>query len=78
MNRWVALLLAIVGGAAVGWAATLGAAGAIGGFLWIFVYGDNEWPAWTNSAGGIAAFAVGLAVWVIVGLSIWRKLMQRA
>lgn len=78
MNRWLALVLAVAIGAVAAWAATLGAAGAIGGILWIFVYGDNEWPAWTNTGGGIAAFLVGLAVWIAVGLAIWRKLTARA
>jgi hypothetical protein len=37
VNRWLALLIAVVASAAVAWAATLFAAGAIGGILWIFV-----------------------------------------
>jgi hypothetical protein len=78
VNRWLALLIAVVASAAVAWAATLFAAGAIGGILWIFVYGDNEWPAWTNVGGGIAAFLVGLAVWIIVGMAIWRRLTPRS
>ena len=73
MNRWVVLLMAIVGGAIAAWGATLGFAGALGGFLWIFVFGDDPWPTWTNYAGGIAAFAVGAATWVIVGRAIWLR-----
>ena len=73
MNRWVVLLMAIVGGAIAAWGATLGFAGALGGFLWIFVFGDDPWPAWTNYAGGIAAFAVGAATWLIVGRAIWLR-----
>ena len=44
MNR-IAALLAIVGGAAVALGVLMIGTGAVAGLLWIFVFGDDPWPA---------------------------------
>ena len=73
MNRWVALLLAVVGGAAGAWAATLLFTGALFGFLWIFVFGDSPWPAWVDPVAGILLIVVGLGLWAAMAWAIWLK-----
>ena len=77
MNRWVALLLAVVGGAAGAWAATLGITGALFGFLWIFVFGDDPWPAWVNPVAGILLIVLGLGLWATMAWAIWLKVKPR-
>jgi hypothetical protein len=74
----LALLLAIVGGGVVAWGATLGFAGALAGVFWIFVFGDDRWPDWTNYVLGLAALAFGLTAWAIVGRGIWLRLRGSA
>ena len=49
MNRWVALLLAIIGGAAVALALLMFGTAALVGLLWIFVFGDD--PCWGRWGG---------------------------
>lgn len=52
------------------------AGGATGGFLWIFVYGDNQWPFWTEyiiaSITGIV-FIISLIVIIKIGYSVGKK-----
>ena len=49
-----AVLLALVTTAAV--------VGASAGVLWLFVFGDDPWPAWSEPLLGALALAVGAAV----------------
>lgn len=39
------------------------AAAASAGVLWLFVFGDNPWPAAADSALGAMVVAVGISVW---------------
>ena len=48
MSRGVALLLAILGGAVAAFAATVAFVGVTAGVLWIYVFGDDTWPAWVD------------------------------
>ena len=77
MNRWVALLLAVVGGAAGAWAATLLITGALFGFLWIFVFGDDPWPAWVDPVAGVVIVVFGLGLWAAMAWAIWLKVKPR-
>lgn len=77
MNRWLALLLAAVGGGTLAFAAILGAVAALGGLLWIYVFGDNPWPAWAMTALNILIPLCGLALWVVFAWVIWRRLRPR-
>ena len=77
MNRWVALLLAVVGGAAGAWAAVLTITGALFGFLWIFVFGDDPWPAWVDPVAGILLIVLGLGLWAAIGWAIWLKVRPK-
>ncbi|MGE5064373.1 MAG: hypothetical protein ACM3IG_09925 [Myxococcales bacterium] len=73
MNRWVVLLLALVGGAAGALGIMMGFGAALMGFLWIYVFGDNPWPPWVEPALDIALPVLGLALWAYLAWLIWRR-----
>lgn len=78
MNRWLALAIAIIGGAIAGYAVLIAVGGAVAGFLWLYVFGDDPWPAWSDYVLGAAIIAGGLAAWAYCGWAIrrmWRGLM---
>jgi hypothetical protein len=43
--------------------------------LWIFVFGDDPWPAWVEPAAGIAIPVFGLLLWAGIAVVIWRRLV---
>ena len=74
MSRGVALLLAILGGAVAVFAATVAFVGVTAGVLWIYVFGDDTWPAWVDPVMSVLMMLVGAAVWFVAGRLIWRRL----
>ena len=77
MSRWLALLIAVIGGGVAAFAAAIGFVAVSYGVLWIYVFGDDPWPKWVDPVLGVLLFAVALGVWVAVGLLIWRQLVRR-
>jgi len=56
--------------------ASIYAGGAVAGFFWIIVFGDNIWPFWAEgaiTAIGILAFIAALAIIVRIGFTIGKK-----
>lgn len=50
--------------------------GALAGLLWIFVLGDDPWPAWTDVFLPLVLFLAFLALWLITvaaGFAFGRK-----
>lgn len=78
MSRWLALLLAIVGGAALGYALLLVVGGAILGFLWLYVFGDDPWPRWSDYVLGAAIVVGGIAAWAWCSWLIWHRVRPRS
>jgi hypothetical protein len=77
VNRWLALIIAIIGGAFLGYAMLLAVGGAVLGFLWIYVFGDDSWPKWSDYAIGAAIVGGGLAAWAFFSWKIWLYLRPR-
>lgn len=77
MNRWLALVVALAGGAVGAWAVTLAVGGALFGLLWIFVFGDDPWPAWVNPVAGAIILVVALGSWASISWLIWVQLSTR-
>ena len=77
MSRWLALLFSIVGGALLGYALLLAVGGGLLGFLWLFVFGDDPWPAWSDYVLGTAIVVGGFAAWAWCSWMIWRQLRPR-
>ena len=76
MKRIVALLLAIIGGGAVSLGVLMLGTGALGGFLWIFVFGDDPWPGWAMTTLNILIPILGLFLWAVFGWQIWLRLRR--
>jgi hypothetical protein len=77
VNRWVALLVAVIGGAILAYVVTVIVGGALLGFLWLFVLGDDLWPAWVELFLGPTIVIAGLALWAVAAWKIWQKLRGR-
>ena len=77
MNRGLAMALAIIGGAFLGYAMLLVIGGGVLGFLWLYVFGDDPWPAWSDYVLGAAIVIGGLAAWAWCGRAIWRSLTPK-
>lgn len=77
MSRGLALLIAIAGGAVLGYFLFLLVAGGVLGFLWLYVFGDDPWPEWSDYAVGTAIVLGALVSWFICGRLIWRHLRPR-
>ena len=76
MNRGVALLLAIVGGAAIALALLMAGTGFVAGALWLLVFGDDPWPGWVGTMLNIAIPLVGLLLWAMFSRAIWLRLRR--
>jgi hypothetical protein len=76
VNRAIALLLAAIGGAAVALFTAMLFGGALLGVLWLFVFGDDPWPASAEIALNIALPVLGLFLWAVFGWQIWLRLRR--
>ena len=71
MSRWLALAIAVVGGGFIAYALLLIVGGGILGFLWLFVFGDDPWPKWSDYVLGTAIVVGGLAAWAYCTWRVW-------
>ena len=74
MNRALALLVAIAGGALAALGVVIVAGGGLLGLLWLYVFGDDPWPSWAEHALNLAIPLAGLLLWAVFGWTIWRRL----
>lgn len=74
MRRWLALLLSVVVGAVLAYALTLAVAGAMLGILWLYVFGDDPWPAWSDVLINSAIVIGGFASWAFCSWTLWKLL----
>ena len=76
MNRSVAFLLSIIGGAACALVLLMVGAAAATGILWLFVFGDHPWPRWVEPSLNLIALVAGLLLWAITARAIWYQLRR--
>ena len=76
MKRWVAVLLAIVGGAIAAYTMILLLAGAMLGVFWLWLFGDDPWPGWATAGFGLLIPVGGLILWAIFSRLIWARLKR--
>lgn len=76
MKPWVAVLLAIVGGAIAGYTAVLLLAGFLLGVGYLWLFGDDLWPEWATRGLDLMILFGGLIFWGLFGLLIWARLRR--
>jgi hypothetical protein len=55
-----------------GWAGLMAVGGGSAGIAWIFLFGDDPWPRWSEFAIPLVALAGAVAGAVALGLAAWR------
>jgi hypothetical protein len=76
VSRWVALLLAVVGGAIAAYTTILLVAGGLLGVGWLWVFGDDPWPSWAMTGLHRLIPIGGLVLWALFGGLIWVSLRR--
>ena len=76
MKRWVAPLLAIIGGAIAAYTTILLLAGFLLGVGYLWLFGDDLWPSWATRGFDLLILIGGLIFWALFGLLIWARLKR--
>lgn len=76
MSRGLALLVAVVAGGVAALVLTTLAGLFLFGSLWLFLFGDDPWPAWVEPAFDIALPIVAGLLWLVLGRLAYRRLRR--
>ena len=72
MSRWSRIVLTALAAMIGGYAGLILVGGGAAGAAWIFVFGDDPWPKWSEIVIPLVALAGALAGAFSFGLSAWR------
>jgi hypothetical protein len=72
MSQWIRYVIAVFAAAIGFFAGLMGAGGIAGGFAWIFLFGDEPWPSWSDTVILAAAIIGGAVVATLFAVSAWR------
>jgi len=72
MSRWGRIALTVVAALIGGWAGLIAVGGGAAGIAWIFLFGDDPWPRWSEIVIPLVAAAGAVAGAVAFGLAAWR------
>ena len=72
MPHWARILLTIAASVVGGYAGMIVVGGGAAGIAWIFLFGDDPWPRWSEIAIPLVALAGMVAGAAILGLAAWR------
>ena len=72
MPRWVRILVTIAAAGVGGYAGLIVVGGGAAGIAWLFLFGDDPWPRWSEIAIPLVALAGIVAGAAMLGLAAWR------
>ena len=72
MPRWVRILMIIAAAGVGGYAGLIVVGGGAAGIAWLFLFGDDPWPRWSEIAIPLVALAGIVAGAAMLGLAAWR------
>ena len=72
MERWIRLLLTALAAGIGACAGLMLIGGAAAGFAWIFLFGDDPWPAWSEPLIKVVALAGAAFGAALLGFGVWH------
>lgn len=72
MPRWLRIILTALAAAIGACAGLMATGGAAAGVAWIFLFGDDPWPAWSEPVIMFVALAGAVLGASILGFGMWR------
>jgi hypothetical protein len=72
MSRWLRYLLALLAGGLSFIAGLIGCGAFAAGIGWIFLFGDDPWPSWSDVLIVGMALMGGVGAGTVTGLAAWR------
>ena len=73
MPRWLRIVLTILAAAIGAYAGLIMVGGGAAGTAWLFLFGDDPWPGWSEIVIPLVALAGSLAGAYAFGLAAWRS-----
>ena len=72
MPRWVRILVTTAAAGVGGYAGLIVVGGGAAGIAWLFLFGDDPWPRWSEIVIPLVALAGVVAGAAMLGLAAWR------
>ena len=72
MPHWARVLLTIAAVGMGGYVGLIVVGGGAAGMAWLFLFGDDPWPRWSEIAIPLVALAGMVAGAAMLGLAAWR------
>ena len=72
MSRWTRIVLTALAAMIGGYVGMIVVGGGAAGFAWIFLFGDDPWPRWSEIVIPLVALVGAAAGAWILGLAVWR------
>jgi hypothetical protein len=72
MPRWARILLTILAAMIGCWVGFMVVGGGTAGIAWIFLFGDDPWPRWSEIVIPLVALAGAVGGAAALGLATWR------
>lgn len=73
MPRWLCIVLTILAALVGGYVGLIVVGGGAAGIAWLYLFGDDPWPRWSEIAIPLVALAGSVAGAVALGLATWRS-----
>jgi len=72
MPRWARIALTVIAALIGGWMGAIAVGGGAAGIAWLFLFGDDPWPRWSEIVIPLVALFGGLVGAWMFGAATWR------
>jgi hypothetical protein len=70
---WLRILLTAIGAMAGAYCGLIVVGGGAAGIAWLYLFGDDPWPAWSEIVIPLIALAGAVAGGWMAGVATWRS-----
>ena len=73
MPRWLRIVLTLLAVATGAYGGLIVVGGGAAGIAWLYLFGDDRWPRWSEIVIPLVALAGAVAGAIMFGLAAWRS-----